>query len=127
METAYLDVDKRWGIVVCYDYDERDYADLRAIMRSFGMSRLDANRALDILSSYNTGMSVSNEDLRMSAIFISKATSSSEFWSTAIHELKHSADAIISYYGVDWDGEDAAYLTGYLTKEMVEKLGNPCH
>jgi hypothetical protein len=100
METAYLDVDKRWGIVVCYDYDVRDYADLRAVMRSFGMSRLDANRALDILSSYNTGMAVSNEDLRMSAIFISKATSSSEFWSTAIHELKHSADAIISYYGV---------------------------
>lgn len=127
METAYLDVDKRWGIVVCYDYDERDYADLRAVMRSFGMSRLDANRALDILSSYNTGMSVSNEDLRMSAIFISKATSNSEFWSTAIHELKHSADAIISYYGVDWDGEDAAYLTGYLTKEMVEEIGEPCY
>ena len=127
MKTAYLDVDKRWGIVVCYDYDERDYADLRAIMRSFGMSRLDANRALDILSSYNTGMAVSNEDLRMSAIFISKATSSGEFWSTAIHELKHSADAIISYYGVDWDGEDAAYLTGYLTKEMVEEIGEPCY
>ena len=127
METAYLDVDKRWGIVVCYNYDERDYADLRAIMRSFGMSRLDANRALDILSSYNTGMAVSNEDLRMSAIFISKATSNSEFWSTAIHELKHSADTIISYYGVDWDGEDAAYLTGYLTKEMVEEIGEPCY
>lgn len=127
MKTAYLDVDKRWGIVVCYDYDERDYADLRAVMRSFGMSRLDANRALGILSSYNTGMAVSNEDLRMSAIFISKATSSSEFWSTAIHELKHSADAIISYYGVDWDGEDAAYLTGYLTKEMVGEIGEPCY
>lgn len=127
MKTAYLDVDKRWGIVVCYNYDERDYADLRAIMRSFGMSRLDANRALDILSSYNTGMAVSNEDLRMSAIFISKATSNSEFWSTAIHELKHSADTIISYYGVDWDGEDAAYLTGYLTKEMVEEIGEPCY
>lgn len=127
MKTAYLDVDKRWGIVVCYNYDENDFADLRAVMRSFGMSRLDANRALRILSSYNTGMSVSNDELRMSAIFISKATSSSEFWSTAIHELKHSADAIISYYGVDWDGEDAAYLTGYLTKEMVEEIGDPCY
>lgn len=125
METAYLDVDKRWGIVVCYDYDERDYADLRAIMRSFGMSRLDANRALDILSSYNTGMSVSNEDLRMSAIFISKATSPSEWWSSCLHELRHAAQAIIEYYGADW-GEDDAYLTGFLTKQVVEKIAEPC-
>lgn len=125
METAYLDVDKRWGIVVCYDYDERDYADLRAIMRSFGMSRLDANRALDILSSYNTGMAVSNEDLRMSAIFISKATSNSEWWSTCLHEIRHAAQAIIEYYGADW-GEDDAYLTGFLTKQVVEKIAEPC-
>lgn len=125
MKTAYLDVDKRWGIVVCYDYDERDFVDLRAIMRSFGMSRLDANRALDILSSYNTGMSVSNEDLRMSAIFISKATSSSEWWSTCLHEIRHAAQAIIEYYGADW-GEDDAYLTGFLTKQVVEKIAEPC-
>ena len=128
METTYIDVDNKWGIVVVYDYDvDYEANDLIAIMRSFGMTRLKANHAINILSSYNTGMSISNDDLRMSAIFISKATSNSEFWSTAIHEIKHTADAIITYYGVDWDGEDAAYLTGYLTKEMVEQLGDPCY
>lgn len=127
MESAYIDVDKRWGVIVNYDFDTLDYDDMWAIMRSFGMTNKDINKALRILSSYNTGMAVSNEDLRMTAIFISKTTSSSEFWSTAIHELKHTSDAIISYYGVDWDGEDAAYLTGYLTKELVEKIGEPCY
>ncbi len=128
METTYIDVDNKWGIVVVYDYDvDYEANDLLAIMRSFGMTRKNANRALNILSNYNTGMSISNDDLRMSAIFISKATNNSEFWSTAIHELKHTADAIITYYGVDWDGEDAAYLTGYLTKEMVEEIGEPCY
>lgn len=128
METTYIDVDGKWGIVIVYDYDvDYEANDLIAIMRSFGMTRRKASNAINILSSYNTGMSISNDDLRMSAIFISKATSNSEFWSTAIHEIKHTADAIITYYGVDWNGEDAAYLTGYLTKEMVEKLGNPCY
>ena len=126
MNTAYLDVDKRWGVVVCYDYDFLDSDDLWAVMRSFGLSDKNTNKALRILSSYNTGMSISNENLQMSAIFISKATSTSEWWSSAIHELKHAADAIISYYGVDWDGEDAAYLTGYLTKQLVEEVGEPC-
>ena len=91
------------------------------------MSDKSVRKALNILSSYNTGMTVSDENLKMSAIFISNATSLSEWWSTAIHEIKHVADAIISYYDVDWNGEDAAYLTGYLTKQLVEKTGEPCY
>ena len=127
MESAYLDVDSRWGVLVCYNYDTLDYDDIWAICKSFGMSGKSINKALRILSSYNTGMTISNPDIRMSAIFISKATSPSEWWSTAIHELKHAADAIIKYYDVDWDGEDAAYLTGYLTKQLVEKVSEPCY
>lgn len=127
MKTAYIDVDGYWGVVVNYDYDLMDYDDLWAIMRSFGLNDRSSKRALQILSSYNTGMAVSQDDLRMSAIFVSKATSPSEFWSTLIHEIKHVADAIIEYYGVDWDGEDAAYLTGYIVKQLVEKVGEPCY
>lgn len=127
MESAYLDVDSRWGILVCYDYDTLDFDEIWAICRSLCMSDISINKALHILSMYNTGMTVSDENLRMSVIFISKATSSSEWWNTAIHEIKHCADAIIKYYDVEWDGEDAAYLTGYLTKQLVEKVSEPCY
>jgi hypothetical protein len=127
MESAYLDIDSRWGVIVCYDYDALDYDDIWAICKTFGMSDKNIRKALSILSAYNTGMTVSNPDIRMSVIFVSSATSPSEWWNTAVHELKHTADAIIRYYGVDWDGEDAAYLTGYLTKQLVEKVSEPCY
>ena len=39
--------------------------------------------------------------------------------------VRHSAQAIIDYYGADWN-EDDAYLTGFLTKRAVEILGEPC-
>lgn len=125
MESAYLDVDSKWGIIVCYNYDTLDYDDIWAICKSFGMSDKNINKALRILSAYNTGMTVSNPDIRMSAIFISKATSPSEWWSTCLHEIRHSAQIIIDYYGADWD-EDDAYLTGFLTKQVVEKIAEPC-
>ena len=130
MKIEYIDIDGYWGITICYDYDLEnpdDEHDLWAYMRSYGMKEKNIDRALRILSNYNTGMCVSNDDVRMSGIFISRATKESEFWSTAIHEARHAADAIISYYGVDWRGEDAAYLTGYITKCMVERLGEPCY
>lgn len=129
MITEYIDIpNKKWGIVVIYDFDTKDeHVDLMAIMRSFGMSQYNSSKALRILSNYNTGMAISLDELRMSAIFISQATSSSQWWDTAVHELKHAADAIVDYYGVDWDSEDSAYLTGYLVKELVELVGQPCH
>lgn len=128
MKTAYIDVDGYWGIAICYDYDvsnPEDEHDLWGYMRSFGMKERNINKALNILSNYNTGMCVSNNDVRMSGIFISKATSPSEWWSSCLHELRHSAQAIIDYYGADWN-EDDAYLTGFLAKRAVEILGEPC-
>lgn len=129
MITEYIDIpNKKWGIVVIYDFDTIvEYVELMAIMRSFGMSQKNSKRALDILSGVNTGMAISLDELKMSAIFISHATSTSQWWDTAVHELKHVADAIVDYYGVDWDSEDSAYLTGYLVKELVELVGQPCY
>ena len=127
MENKYIDVGKKWGVVVNYDYDLMDYDEMWAIMRSFGLTSKNANKALKILSNYNTGMAITNDDIKMSTIFISKASTPSEWWNTAIHELKHVADAIISYYDVEWDSEDAAYLTGYMTKKLVESVCEPCY
>ena len=128
MKQDYIDVpQKKWGIVIVYDFDVgKEYVELMAIMRSFGLEKIKAKRALSILSNDNTGMALSIDNLKMSVIFISNATNSSQWWDTAIHEIKHVADAIIEYYDVKWDSEDAAYLTGYLTKELVELIGEPC-
>lgn len=127
MKQFYIDVDKRWGVVIVTDFDiDKEYVELKAQMRSFGLSSQSADRALRILSTYNTGMAVSVPDLKMSAIYISKSTSSSEFYSTAIHEFIHVADAILEWYGESWHGEPSAYLVGFLTKEFVELVGAPC-
>lgn len=128
MENKYIDVGKKWGVVIVTDFDiDKEYVELKAQLRSFGLSSKSADKALSILSNYNTGMAVSVPDLKMSAIYISQSTSPSEFYSTAIHECIHVADAIISYYDVEWDSEDAAYLTGYMTKQLVESVCEPCY
>ena len=114
-----------WAVIVCYDFSLLDFDDMAAIMDTFGLSKKSINKALRILSSYNTGMTISRDDIKMSVVFISKATSPSEWWSTCLHEIRHAAQAIIEYYGADW-GEDDAYLTGFLTKQVVEKIAEPC-
>jgi hypothetical protein len=128
MEQYYIDVDKKWGIVIVTDFDvDEEYIELKAQLRSFGLSSKNADKALNVLSNYNTGMAVSVSTLRMTAIYISKATSPSQFWDTLNHELYHACVAIIDYYGEPYDQEPAAYLQGYLMRRAVETIGEPCN
>lgn len=126
MKTKYIDVDGYWGIVLIYDFDDSDEYELYAIMDSFGLSTRRINKALQILSNKNSGMAISRENIRMSAIFISHTTSTSEWWNTLNHELYHCCVAIIDYYGEPYDEEPAAYLQGHLMRQAIEGIGEPC-
>lgn len=122
MKSVYIDVDGYWGVLVLYGYNLIDFDDLLAVMRSLGMSKKAARKALRVLSNDNTGMAVSSDELRMSAMFISKTTSTGEFLNSIVHETAHIASSIAEYYEKPCDGEDFAYLSGYLFQRIVEEI-----
>lgn len=128
MKQAYLKFpNNEWGVVVVFDFDvDYEHDVLAEQMRSFGMSIRNAEKALGILSNYNTGMAISNETLKMSAIYISDTTSIEQFWDTCAHELAHVCTAIIDAYNVPYYSEDAAYLSGFLMRQLVSEIGEPC-
>ena len=127
MKTEYIDVDGKWGIVIVMDFDtEYEEYDLSAIMSSFGMRKRSISKALSVLSTLNSGMAVSRDDIQMSCVFISPTSSYSQFWNTVSHEMNHVATAIIDYYGEPYDSEGAAYLHGYLLQRVVEEIATPC-
>ena len=129
MKQAYLRFPRNeWGVAVVYDFDTYLEHDVMVEqMRSFGMTIRNAEKALSILSRYNTGMAVSNETLKMSAIYISDATSVEQWWDSAAHELAHVVTAIIDAYDVPYYSEDAAYLTGFLMRQLVKEVGELCY
>lgn len=128
MEQIYLKFPKNeWGIVVVLDFDvESEYDVLYEQIRSFGVKPKNIDRALAILSNYNTGMCVSNKTLKMSVVYISKATSREQFWDTVAHEFAHCVTAIIDTYDVPYYSEDSAYLSGFIMRQFVSKVGEPC-
>ena len=128
MTTKFIEIpEEKWGCLLVWDFDMLDYDDIWAICRSFGMSDRNINKSLQILSTYNSGMTVSNDDLKMSAMFIGKPSSTSQFWNTIAHECSHLVDAISSYYDVGCSTEDRAYLQGFLFQRIVEEIAEPCY
>ena len=126
MKKVYIEIpEEKWGCLLVWDFDVLDYDDIWSICKSFGMNDRNIKRSLQILSTYNSGMTVSNDDLRMSAMFVGKSSSMSQFWNTIAHECSHLVDAISSYYDVDCNTEDRAYLQGFIFQRIVEEIGVP--
>lgn len=127
MKTAYMEIpEDNWGVVIVYDYGLLDWYDMEAIMKSFNVPDRKIKEAIRVLSEPNTGMTISRFDIRMSIMFISDATSEKQWYNTVFHECKHVADAIMDYYDVIYDSEEAAYLTGYIAEQIVDIFGEPC-
>ena len=128
MTSEYIDIKGKWGIVLNYDFKPLDEYEMRAMMMSFGLRGRELDEAVDVLlHEKDSGMCISNDGLRMSLIFIGNATSEDQWWDTLAHELlDHCQRAIIEYYDVDYISEDSAWLTGYLMRKAVQKVGTPC-
>jgi hypothetical protein len=90
---------------------------------SLGCHYEDAEYSADIVSNQlNTGLTVTNMNEMISFVCISKGTSRSQIASTIVHEVKHVQSHICSYYGVSESGEQAAYLVGYIAKNIYKFL-----
>lgn len=88
MKSEYIDIKGKWGIVVCYDFDERDENDMANYMMALGAMSGDVDGALDVLfGQVNAGMCVTNSPLRMSLIFIGDADSAEQWWDTLLARI----------------------------------------
>lgn len=77
------------------------------------------------------GFTYSRSDRMRTCISIGPTTSGAEFLDSFTHELRHVADDIATYTGIDLRGEEVAYITGDTTRELAEvvcRLGcSHCH
>ena len=70
------------------------------------------------LGAEDVGFTYTNPSKRTSIVGISATSSQEEFLNTIVHEAKHVQSHICAYYNVPEDGEQAAYLIGYIVQRM---------
>lgn len=93
MTKQLFHIRKYWTVAVCYDAD---------------------------LGELNSGFTRTDFNKRLSIVCIGLCDSYAEFLNTVVHEAKHVQSHICTYYDVPENGEDAAYLIGYLIGRMSE-------
>lgn len=124
MKARYIDIVKKWAFVFAYDIGEDDVKDVGDWLEALGASRREIARACRMVLGTNKGFTYSNSDLRMSVVCIGPASSREQWWDTVAHEVDHLQTAILDYYQVEPGTEDAAWLQGYLVRQIVKVMHN---
>jgi len=107
-------------VLVYYGVDKDDFVEVEDALLQLDCSVKDIRNALKVLKRKNTGFTFSNTEYKMSVVCIGLVSDASQFVNTAIHEAKHVQSHICSYYGIEEDSEEAAYLIGYLVQRMYK-------
>lgn len=92
-----IDVEGYWKIIVIYDAP---------------------------LGRKDVGFTYTDPSKRTSIVGIAATSSQEELLNTIVHEAKHVQSHICGYYGVPEDGEQAAYLIGYIVQRMHRVFTN---
>lgn len=112
-----------WYIIIYYNVRVPYMKDVKEQLEYLDCPKNLIRESIWIMSTgLNTGMTFSNSDYKTSFVCIGEATSTEQFVNTIIHEAKHVQSHICQYYGVKEDGEQAAYLIGYIAQRMYRML-----
>lgn len=122
MTKHYINIVGKWAFVFAYDIDEKDLGEVGEWLEALGASPREIFRAQHVLTRLNTGLTYSNTSLRMSVMCIGHAENEVQWLDTIVHEIDHLKNAIINYYDVESDSEEAAYLQGFIMKKIMNKL-----
>lgn len=121
MIAQYIQLGRRgWNVLIYYGADIDDFVEIEDSLIQLDCPKKDIKKAFKVLHRKNTGFTFSNSDYKMSIVCIGQATDISQFVNTSIHEAKHVQSHICSYYKIDEDSEEAAYLIGHLVQRMYK-------
>ena len=110
---------RNWWVMAYYDVrTDADFRKVEGALMASGCPRRMIDDALENLEGWNCGYTFTDFSQRVSIILIGKAESAEQMFDTIVHEMKHLAEHIGEYYGVDSQEELSAYLQGEVGRKM---------
>lgn len=112
-----------WWVMAYYNVrSEEDLEDVGNALKTVGLDKELIIDAIRVLSTPNSGYTLTINKLSTSIVVLSTATNRKEFFDTFAHELKHLTEHIGSAFGFDSESEDSAWLQGEISGCMYKVI-----
>ena len=113
-----------WTAYVYYDTTQYDTDEILNKLYSLGCSEKGILRTRKQLlgGGYNNGFTYSNRSLKQSVVSLGRASEFAQFLNSFVHELQHLSTHIAQANGINLDGEEICYLSGWIAQKMYPIL-----
>ena len=122
MKKHYIEIEDKWAFVFAYDIGWRDLDEVGDWLEALGSSKWEIREAQDLLMLWDKGFTKTKSRIKMSVMCIGRATDDAQWWDTLDHEIDHLQYDIMKYYGVESGTEKAAWLQGYIMRNIIQVL-----
>lgn len=114
----------RWRVTAYYAVSCYWTREIMEELHRLGASMAVLKSAYDNMTScsLNTGLCFSNGSMRESVLVIARTSSAAEFFNSFEHEFQHLKGHIATTVGLDPNGEDVAYMSGELARDIFPKI-----
>ena len=124
MTKHYIDIEGAWAFILAYNIGLGDLDELASWLEALGADDESITKACRVALGTNSRFTFSNDNLRMSVMAISEASSVEQWLDTLVHEIDHLQKTICDYYDVALGTEESAYLQGYIMRMCVRTMCN---
>ena len=111
-----------WRVYAYYAVNGYYADEILSRMKQIGCSEKMLLEAGENMTSGNmdTGVTYSNHVYRSTVMVIGVSSSDRQFFNSLLHELRHLEDDLGNMNGIGLDGEEIAYLSGYIAERVFD-------
>lgn len=111
--------ERGWCVMAYYDVrTPEDQKKVAAALYSVGCPEEWVKDAVAVMSKPNQGYTFTKPSQHLTVMLMGHTTSPEQMFDTILHEVKHLAEHVGEYYGLDPKSELSAYLQGEVGRQM---------
>lgn len=111
----------KWKITIVTIYNKECKSDVAKLLKEFNLPEKEAILECVEKESFNGGKTFTKRDSRTLVTIIFPWKTEADFANVINHEKRHIIDDILEWHNIQ-DAEAAAYLDGFVSEEIFNKL-----
>ena len=117
-----INIDNYWEVIVYYDIDYNFFNDIVKELNYLNAPVEEIDKIYYTMKYKAKAFTYSNLKYRVSIVGFNKHFDKYDYINSIVHEAEHIKQAMLNYYNIPDEGENAAYTIAYIATKMLQMI-----
>ena len=117
-----ININNYWKVIVYYNIDYNFFNYVENDLLYYGTPVESIKRIYHNMRTTAKAFTYSNNKYRVSIVGFNSHTNKYDYINSIVHEAEHVKQAMLAYYNIEDEGENAAYTIAYIATKMLQLI-----